>query len=340
MTNTIRFAVAGLRHGHIFDLIAALQENPETPVVAICEEDAETRSALASRSDIKITHEQFDKMFEEVDFDAVAIGDYYGKRGSLVIKALEAGKHVIADKPICCSLEELDKIEKLATDSKLAVGCQFDLRGSGSLLTARRLILGGEIGEIHTVSFSGQHPLLVGSRPAWYFQVGCHGGTINDIAIHAMDIIPWMTGREIRGITCARVWNAKTPQFPHFQDSGQFMLKLDNQGGVMGDVSYMAPESCGYSLPQYWRFTLHGSKGMIEVLYNSKQVMVVNHSDKEPRFVAAETAIRRAYLPDFLAQAKDPRAKVSLTTDGVLHAQRLALLAQEAAEKNQTDIEV
>ena len=34
------------------------------------------------------------------------------------------------------------------------------------------------------------------------------------------------------------------------------MLKLDNKGGVLADVSYLAPDSCGYSVPQYWRFTV------------------------------------------------------------------------------------
>jgi len=31
-----------------------------------------------------------------------------------------------------------------------------------------------------------------GTRPAWYFEPGMHGGTLNDIAIHALDFIPWV----------------------------------------------------------------------------------------------------------------------------------------------------
>ena len=40
-------------------------------------------------------------------------------------------------------------------------------------------------------------------------------------------------------------------QFPQFQDAGQMMLKLDNDGSVMGDVSYLNPDTALYSPKQY-----------------------------------------------------------------------------------------
>ncbi|MEZ4683286.1 MAG: hypothetical protein R2932_54665 [Caldilineaceae bacterium] len=54
----------------------------------------------------------------------------------------------------------------------------------------RNLIRSGLIGEIHAINFGGQHPLMLDTRAAWYFEPGKHGGTINDIAIHAVDAIP------------------------------------------------------------------------------------------------------------------------------------------------------
>ena len=102
----IRFAFVGFRHGHIFGLVRAVQEHAETEVVAACEEDGTTREVLAEDELIKITHDSFGSMLAEVDCDVVAVGDYYTKRGGLMIAALKAGKHVISDKPICTSVEE------------------------------------------------------------------------------------------------------------------------------------------------------------------------------------------------------------------------------------------
>lgn len=147
-----------------------------------------------------------------------------------------------------------------------------------------------------------------------------------------MDIIPWITGRKIAKVQAARAWNARTPQVPQFQDAGQLMLTLDNQGGVMGDVSYLAPEVCGFKVPQYWRFTFHGSGGLVECSYGSKDVMVVTNADKEPRFVPALEPIRWAYLPDFLIQVRGDTQQVSLSTQTVLDASRWALTAQQIAD--------
>ena len=334
----LRTAFVGFHHGHIFDLLAGVRELPEFEVVAACEESPDIRESLKNRTDLTVTHTSFTAMLEQVECDVVAIGDYYTKRGRLAIKALESGKHVISDKPLCTDLEELERIEALSGSSGLAVGCQFDLRGSGPLLTVRNLIAQDEIGEIQTISFSGQHPLLLGSRPAWYFQPSCHGGTINDIAVHAADAIGWLTGRTIARVTAARAWNARTPQFPHFQDAAQMMFQLDNQGGVLGDVSYLAPDGCGYSIPQYWRFVFHGSKGVIETHYQAEEVWVANREDKAIRSVKAEKNVPWPYLPDFLMQVRDKTAAVTLSTANVLRASRITLIAQNAADRNQRNV--
>lgn len=57
------------------------------------------------------------------------------------------------------------------------------MRDSGNALALREVVRSGRIGEIQTMSFAGQHPLLRGERPNWYFEPGMHGGTLNDIAV-------------------------------------------------------------------------------------------------------------------------------------------------------------
>ena len=84
----------------------------------------------------------------------------------------------------------------------------LDLRDSGAFITARWLIREGTVGDVHTVHITAQHPLLLDRRPKWYFEPGKQGGTLNDIGIHATDLIPWMTGRALAEIVAARAWNA------------------------------------------------------------------------------------------------------------------------------------
>lgn len=323
----IRLAFAGFRHAHIFALYEHAKVHAGVTIVGTWEENP--ADSLLGGKDIGISHESFDQLLE--DCDAVAIGDCYGKRGALAIRALQAGRHVISDKPLCTSLAELDEIERLASGSGLKVGMMLDIRDSANLIGLRDAVSSGLIGEVQTVSVCGQHPLLPGSRPAWYFEEGMHGGTLNDIAIHAVDFIPWVTGIGFDGIVAARAWNAKATMAPHFLDCAQFMMRLANGGGVLGDVSYLAPDACGYSVPNYWRIVLHGMKGLLETSAAVPGVIFAGDTSPRPEVLPPVPARRGGYLEDFLADVAGSPSSDGLTTTSCLAASRLALNLEVAA---------
>ena len=328
-----RIAFIGFRHSHILELYTAAQQRDDLALVAACEEHEPTRQQLADEGKVTFTHERAQDVLDNVDCDAVAIGDYYARRGELAVAALERGRHVIVDKPICTSLAELDRIEQLARDKRLAVGCQLGLCDSGAAIAARQAIADGAIGEVQTVTFLGQHPLLFGQRPAWYFEPGKHGGTINDIAIHALDAIPCITGRSIAAVTAARTWNSTLPEAPHFQVGAQLMLELDNAGGVLGDVSYFAPDKAGYGIDQYWRFTIHGSGGLLELNPVRGTLSVVGDADDGPRAIEPAPGRNMGYLDDFIRQIEGQSLPATgLSTARVVASTRRALHVQAVAD--------
>jgi predicted dehydrogenase len=292
---------------------------------------------------VALTHTQpgdWKRVLHEVPCDSVAIGDYFGRRGELAIASLEAGKHIIVDKPICTRRAELNRIVELSSQKKLSVGCLLDLRDTGALRAMRRLIRDeAVIGEVHTITFTAQHPLLRATRPAWYFEHDKHGGTINDIAIHAIDAIPWLTGRTITSVVAARAWNARLAEVPHFQDAGQMMLALDNGGGVLGDVSYLAPDAAGYVAPQYWRITCHGSEGVVECGYDARSLSLARHADKAFKEVPADPGMPNGVFDAFLREARGETSQPGdLTTTDVLDASRRTLLIQESADRGARDV--
>jgi predicted dehydrogenase len=334
----MRLAFIGFRHGHVMGLYRGAMEHPRVEVVAACEEDPQAAAALRAGGAVKLTHERMEDVLRDVDCDAIAIGDYFARRGEIAIRALEAGKHVIADKPICTKLDELNEIERLAGAKKKRVGCLLDLRDTAVFRTMRRLICEGSVGEVHTVLFTAQHPLNLAARPAWYFEPGKHGGTINDIAVHAIDLIPWLTGRSLVEVIAARAWNARLPQHPHFQDAAQVMLRLDNNGSAFGDVSYLSPDDLAYSAPQYWRLTCHGGDGVIEAAYNSTSVILAGRGDKAPRTIALDAGAPNGCLEAFMNEIAGKVEPGALTTAGVIRASRHSLLAQQAADQAKASV--
>jgi predicted dehydrogenase len=327
-----RFAFIGFQHPHIWDLVARASSHPAIEVVAMCEEDAAMREKLAGDKRVRLTHRDYRAMLAEVACDAVVVGEWFGKRGRVVIDCLNAGRHVLADKPMCTTLAEHDEIVRLAAAKKLTVGMMLDMRDSGVFRAVRELVRGGEIGEVRAASLEGQHPLLPGVRAAWYHEAGKHGGTVNDLAIHGLDLVAWLTGLAVKRVTAARCWAAGVPVDSHFRNCGQFMVELENGAGIMGDVSYVSPSSQGYTLPMYWRLTLWGSLGVLETTLNAKEIMLFKEGEKAGRAVPVAPANPGGYLTAFLQEMRG-EAGDGLTMAEIFRASYAALKAQEAADR-------
>ena len=330
---TVRFAFVGLRHPHIFDMYQRCRDHEGVDVVAGCEDHAATREQLASGGDVEITHGDYQRVLEDVSCDVIAVGAAYGQRAEIILAALRSGKHVISDKPPCITLQELDEIERLASERGLTVGCMLDMRDLAVYLGLRDAIQAGDIGNVHAISFDGQHPMLYGSRPDWYYEPGMHGGVLNDIAIHAIDFIPWATGHAIKTVVAARGWNATLPQHPDFQQCGQAMLSLDNGAGVICDVSYLTPDSFAYQMPLYWRFTFWGSDGTLEAAVNSPHLTLYRNGDQSPRELPLPPGLAGGYLNSFLSEIGGESDGLHLSSRDALCAARVSLRIQQAADE-------
>ena len=333
-----RFAFAGFRHSHIIDLYDAAKEHDAAEVVAAAEDHETTANGLASRN-VDLTHKSIQDLFADSDiFDVLAVGDYYGRRGSLAIQGLELGKHIILDKPVCTRIKEWELINTLSRSKKLAVGCQLTNRDHPVMITLKRLIREGVIGKVQTVCFMGQHPLRYGTRPAWYFEEGKHGGTINDIAVHAVDILPWLLGVKFSEVIAARVWNNSFDEHPSFDVCAQMMMLMKQQIGVMGDVSYLSPDSQGYTVPQYWRYTLHGENGILETSITDSSVRLWRDDGTGEESFDLDPGREAGYLDDFLNEISGNLDACDLTSEQVLESARITLLLQNAADRGLTHV--
>ena len=337
----IRVAFVGFRHGHITSLYDLAGRMEGVRIVGACEEHGPTRQALQDKGTVEVTHDDAARLLDEVDCDVIAVGDAFGLRGGRAIAALEAGRHVMVDKPLCTRLEELNRIRTLATDGNLQVGCMLTMRDAADTVAARQLIRAGTIGEIHAIQFGGQHPLMRDSRPDWYWEPGLHGGTINDIGIHAIDSIAFVTGLSFSRVEAARCWNAFARDLPHFKDGAQMLLTMNNGCGVIGDVSYHAPDAAGYKVPYYWRTTYWGREGVIETATNADHLALTTATGNKTERRGLPAGNSGGYFRAFLKTIRgETLADGEPTTQDVLDSSACVLRIQAAADTGQTKVEL
>jgi predicted dehydrogenase len=334
----VRVAVIGFGHNHVWGLISAMRRRPDLEIVAACEEDPAIRAEVAKDGRIKITHTDYRQLLAEPDIDVIAVGDWFGRRGQIVIDSLRSGRPAISDKPLCTKLADYEEIDRLSREKRLAVGLMLEVRDDGVFGKMRELVEAGEIGDIREIDVGAQHPLSLESRPHWYHEAGKHGGTINDIGIHAFDAVPWLTGLGFRRVAGARAWQTRgLPDGSHFKNGGQVLLEMDNGAGMMGSFSYVQPSHLGYAVPMYWRITLWGGSGVLEASHPVPHVTLYKDSEKAPLVFPAAPKGDDTWLDSFLREVRG-QPGASLSTGEVLRATRMSLLVQAAADEGKCNV--
>lgn len=313
----------GFRHAHVEGLYERAKNNARVTVAGCVEENVEARAGVSERLGVTFDERSYDEWLE-TDIDAVAIGGRYGDRGRAIIKALRAGKHVIADKPICTTVEEYEEIAALCRGKGMKVACMLDLRYMPSARAAKELLDSGKLGQVRSVSYTGQHCLDFAHRPKWYFEKGMHGGTLNDLAIHGVDLITHLTGFRMSEINAARCWNAYATEVKDFKDCAMYMATLENGAGVIADVSYSAPSQI-YATEIYWNFKFWCDNGLLTFNITNPNAKVYYAGEKEVKILDGVKDTKN-YLDDFMDEIENGGSEftesVLCTTEQVLHLQR------------------
>ena len=318
----------GFRHNHIRALYKKAAADPRFEIVGCVEPNTAAREAAAAALGAVFSDRTYAEWLS-TDIDAVAIGCPYGERGAAVIAALRAGKHVISDKPLCTSLAELGTIRAIAAQNGRKIGCMLDLRDMPQTACAKQILESGKLGQVRNVSFNGQHCIDYARRPAWYFEEGMHGGTINDLAIHGIDLVRLLTDMEFVRVDAARTWNAYATRHPDFKDCAVFMAQLEGGAGVLADISYSAPTQA-FTLPSYWEFRIWCDRGMLTLSYNDPAVTVYEEGVPAPVRYEGIAPICD-YLGDF---ADEITHGTDTVTENTLRSTETALTIQQFAERN------
>lgn len=246
-----------------------------------------------------------------------------------IIKALDAGLGVVADKPMATRLEDLDKIEAAAKKSGAPLYLMLTERFDSAVYTAKKLIDRGDIGFIAQQYLVRPHRLRPEGRPAWMFRSEQYGGIINDIGVHDIDLARFFSGSEVKRVLASYASNARFPQYADFCDNGMTLFEMCDGSSATVAVNWLTPDM--YRAHGDVRFCLTGTKGFIEISTVGQTVRV--YTDTEPEHFAELQACPLSCEEDALNKMADWDYRSVITTADSIHATRAALLAQQAADQ-------
>ena len=177
-----------------------IQEFPDFEITAICDLNEQTiQTTLETTANTPATYTEYQRLLENPDVDAVviAVPNYFHKE--MTIAALQAGKHVLCEKPMAITIPDCAEMIRTwkASGKILMIGTQ--LRYSGFYQKVNELLEQGIIGDIHYMwqnefrkdwAKKSDDP-EEDKRINWRYFNEKSGGTLIEISIHSLDLLMW-----------------------------------------------------------------------------------------------------------------------------------------------------
>jgi predicted dehydrogenase len=259
----VRFAIVG--SGHIGKRHATMvEENPESELAALM--DVRDREELGIGDfDVPFFQDLDELLRSDVPFDVVTVCSPNGLHAEQSLKALEARKHVVCEKPMALTKASCEQVIYKALQVSRHVFCVMQNRYSPPSVWLKEVMDEGLLGDILMVQVNcywnrdeRYYGKDGGNNAGWKGTADLDGGTLFTQFSHFIDIMYWLFGdiRDIQG----QFRNFKHADSIDFEDSGVVQFEFVN-GGI-GTIDY---STAVWDRNLESSMTIIGSKGSIKV---------------------------------------------------------------------------
>ena len=339
--HSIRFAVCGMSHDHIYGMVGAIQRGGGELVAAFGEEPDKLAAFTKRYPDVKMVKSE-DEILNDSSIQLVLSSTIASHRAPLGVRVMEHGKDFLADKPGITTLEQLAEVRKTIAHTKRIYAIMYSERLEvRAAVKAGELIQSGVIGRVIQTINIAPHQIQQGhgdagggsGRPEWFWDPDLYGGILCDIGSHQVDQFLYYTGSTEAEVVASQIANVAHHDRPRFQDFGDMMLR-GNRGMGYVRLDWFTPDGLGT-----WgdgRLFVLGTEGYIElrkytnvaVAKQGNNLFVVDQ--KEARYMDCSN-LTLPFGPQFVADVVN-RTHVAQDQTQCLLAAELSIEAQRSAK--------
>jgi myo-inositol 2-dehydrogenase / D-chiro-inositol 1-dehydrogenase len=184
--------VAGLRH------LPALTGLSGARVVALADPDSGKLERLADRYEVRQRYADHEALLQDPAVDVVAVLVPAARHAEILLAVLEAGKHVLVEKPLALSMADADRMVERADRSTVRVSVGFNLRAHRLVRRARELLEQGIVGPIESIdgALFGEPGTTDDQWQGWRTNQRLGGGALLEKGPHHYDLWRFLSGSE------------------------------------------------------------------------------------------------------------------------------------------------
>jgi predicted dehydrogenase len=233
----IGYAFMGAAHSHAWRTAPRFFDLPLEPqLTAVAGRNVDGVQAAARKLGWASSETDWRRLIERDDIDLIDICTPGNTHAEIAIAALEAGKHVLCEKPLANSVSEAERMTE-AADAAARNGvfsmCGFTYRRTPALALAKRMVEQGRLGSIRHVRAQYLQDWLSDENApmTWRLDKSKSGsGSLGDIGAHSIDAAQWVTGRKISGVS------ALLETFVHERPLAGDLVGLGGHGDASGNA--------------------------------------------------------------------------------------------------------
>lgn len=249
--------------------------NPAVAIYGLYDLNAERTAALAEQYGAK-AFQSHQELLSDPAIDAVSVCTANATHCEVTVAALQAGKHVLCEKPMATTLSECEQMVEMAKKTGKFLMIGHNQRLARAHARARELILQGEIGDIvtfrTTFGHGGPETWTIDPANVWFFDKKLAAfGAMADLGIHKTDLIQFLTGQRVVEVSAfIGTLDKKLPDGSLIGVDDNAICTYRMSGGAVGTMTAS--------------WTYYGAEDNSTVLYGTKGIMRIYD---DPRYSIA-----------------------------------------------------
>ena len=281
---TLRIGVIGggkiVRVRHLPEIKA----HPAAEIGAVCDIVEARAIELAQQYDCK-AYTDYQELVQNPDLDAIVVAASNTTHAEMTIAALQAGKHVLCEKPMATSLEDARRMIAAAKEAGKQLMIAHNQRLEPANQKARDILSSGKLGKVLTFASVFGHPgpqdWAIDGKKTWFYRKEIAGlGVLGDLAIHKLDLLRWLLQDDYVEATAFMDTLAK--RYPDgglidVEDNALCLLKT--QKGALGSMT----ASWSYRKENN-STTIYCEKGVLEIYVHPDFPIVVHYDHEQSEY--------------------------------------------------------
>jgi predicted dehydrogenase len=303
--------------------LPAFKASSDAQVVAFASRSLSSAELAAKEYGGGQVFDDWRKVFE-IEIDAVDICSPNAAHVEQAVAAARAGKHVLVEKPIACTLDEADAMLEAASDNGVLLQVAHNMRYVPALVAARAEVASGAIGTLVGVRVSYGHagPHDWAPEAAWFFDPELSGGgPLIDLGVHAIDFVRYVTQLDISEVS------AMTHGDGAVEDAAHVLFRFSSGATGSLHTSWITTPAPDFGL------TLFGTDGTLHV--DSRTPLLVRDATGEKRVVELPEVPSNPYV-DFVRAIAGATGAPSATGSDGRAAIAVVCAAYESARTGRT----